>query len=46
MVRQLEAAGIEVKVDSTTYPNVGRFARIHYPEGNPIELWQPMKAAR
>src|SRR5437016_1575905 len=46
MVRQLEAAGIEVKVDPTTYPNVGRFARIHDPEGNPIELWQPMKAAR
>ncbi len=42
MARQLEAAGIEVKVDPTTYPN-GRFARIHDPEGNPIELWQPMK---
>ncbi len=22
-------------------PQVGRFARIHDPEGNPIELWQP-----
>lgn len=22
-------------------PGVGRFARIHDPEGNPIELWQP-----
>jgi predicted enzyme related to lactoylglutathione lyase len=43
MARQLEAAGIAVKVDPTTYPN-GRFARIHDPEGNPIELWQPMKA--
>jgi predicted enzyme related to lactoylglutathione lyase len=42
MSRQLEAAGIAVKVDPTTYPN-GRFARIHDPEGNPIELWQPMK---
>jgi len=46
MVRQLEAAGIEVKVDPTSYPNVGRFALIHDPEGNPIELWQPMKAAK
>jgi glyoxylase I family protein len=46
MARQLEAAGIEVKVDPTTYPNVGRFARIHDPEGNPIELWQPMKTAK
>ena len=46
MVRQLEAAGIEVKVDPTTYANVGRFARIHDPEGNPIELWQPMKTGK
>jgi predicted enzyme related to lactoylglutathione lyase len=22
-------------------PEVGRFARIHDPEGNPIELWEP-----
>jgi glyoxylase I family protein len=44
MAAQLEAAGITVKVDPTTYPN-GRFARIHDPEGNPIELWQPMNAA-
>lgn len=43
MAGQLEAAGIAVKVDPTTYPN-GRFARIHDPEGNPIELWQPMNA--
>jgi len=40
MVAQLRAAGIEVK-DPETYPNVGRFARLHDPEGNPIELWQP-----
>jgi predicted enzyme related to lactoylglutathione lyase len=45
MTRQLEAAGIEVKVDPTTYPN-GRFARIHDPEGNPIELWQPIRLAK
>ncbi len=37
---QLQAAGIAVKIDPETYPN-GRFARIHDPEGNPIELWQP-----
>lgn len=23
-------------------PEVGRFARIHDPEGNPIELWEPV----
>ncbi len=37
---QLKAAGIAVKVDPEEYPN-GRFARIHDPEGNPIELWEP-----
>ena len=40
MVAQLEAAGIEVVVDPERYPN-GRFARLHDPEGNPIELWEP-----
>jgi len=40
MVAQLRTAGIEVKVDSQAYP-YGRFARLHDPEGNPIELWQP-----
>ena len=42
MVAQLRAAGIEVK-DPQEYPNIGRFARLHDPEGNPIELWQPSK---
>jgi predicted enzyme related to lactoylglutathione lyase len=40
MVAQLRAAGIEVK-DSQSFPGVGSFARLHDPEGNPIELWQP-----
>jgi glyoxylase I family protein len=40
MVAQLRTAGIEVKVDPESYPH-GRFARLHDPEGNPIELWQP-----
>jgi predicted enzyme related to lactoylglutathione lyase len=42
MVAQLRAAGIEVK-DPESYPNVGSFTRLHDPEGNPIELWQPAK---
>ena len=42
MQTQLEAAGVEVNVDPETYPN-GRFARIHDPEGNPIELWEPVE---
>ena len=40
MVAQLRAKEIEVRIDPETYPN-GRFARIHDPEGNPVELWQP-----
>ena len=41
MVAQLKAAGAEAKVDPEKYPN-GRFARVHDPEGNPIELWEPV----
>jgi len=40
MTAQLRAAGIEVEVDPQAYPN-GRFAELHDPEGNPIQLWQP-----
>jgi catechol 2,3-dioxygenase-like lactoylglutathione lyase family enzyme len=43
MAAQLQAAGIEVKIDPQSYPN-GRFAHLHDPEGNPIELWQPKVA--
>ncbi|GAB3257941.1 VOC family protein [Chitinimonas naiadis] len=45
MVTQLTTAGITVKVDPEAYPN-GRFARLHDPEGNPIELWEPADPAR
>lgn len=41
LAAQLRAEGVEVKVDPKTYP-YGRFARLHDPEGNAIELWQPM----
>lgn len=40
MAAQLRAAGIEVETNPEAYP-MGRFARIHDPEGNPIELWEP-----
>lgn len=40
MTAQLRAAGIEVEVDPETYPN-GRFALLHDPDGNPIQLWEP-----
>jgi glyoxylase I family protein len=44
MVAQLQKSNIEVKVDPEKYPN-GRFARLHDPEGNPIELWEPASPA-
>ena len=40
MITQLRSAGIEVS-DESTMEGIGRFARIHDPEGNAIELWEP-----
>jgi len=39
MAAQLRAAGIHVG-EIESHPN-GHFARLHDPEGNPIELWEP-----
>jgi len=39
MVAQLTAAGVAVE-EPQHYP-YGSFARLHDPEGNPIELWEP-----
>ncbi|WP_180901054.1 VOC family protein [Martelella soudanensis] len=42
---RLRAAGIEIIRDPAwDMPGVGRFVRIHDPEGNPVELWQPDQA--
>jgi predicted enzyme related to lactoylglutathione lyase len=41
MAAQLRAAGIAVDIDATVYPN-GRFAHLNDPEGNRIELWEPV----
>ena len=41
MVAQLRAAGVEVEVDTEVYPN-GRFAQLRDPEGNAVQLWEPM----
>lgn len=40
MLAQLRSAGIEV-TNQETMDGIGRFARIHDPEGNPLELWEP-----
>ncbi|MBU2167771.1 MAG: VOC family protein [Alphaproteobacteria bacterium] len=42
LIASLKAAGIDVLTKAEwDAPEVGRFARIHDPEGNPIELWEP-----
>jgi predicted enzyme related to lactoylglutathione lyase len=43
MIAQLQAAGIavETRPEEWDTPETGRFARIHDPEGNQIELWEP-----
>ena len=42
LLETLRASGVDVitkpEWDS---PETGRFARVHDPEGNPIELWEP-----
>ena len=44
LLAQLQDSGIEVITKSEwNDPSVGRFARIHDPEGNPIQLWEPVK---
>lgn len=42
MLARLAAAGIAAETRAEwDLPEAGRFARIHDPEGNPIELWEP-----
>jgi len=42
LLEQLHAAGIAIETrDEWDSPETGRFARIHDPEGTPIELWEP-----
>lgn len=42
LTAQLEEAGVTVETRAEwDVPEIGRFARIHDPEGNPIELWEP-----
>lgn len=43
LIAQLRAASIavETRPDEWDTPETGRFGRIHDPEGNQIELWEP-----
>jgi len=44
MLAQLRTAGIEVTREEQM-EGLGCFARIHDPEGNPVELWEPSTSA-
>lgn len=41
MIAQLEEGGLEVITKPEWDSQAGRFARVHDPEGNPVELWEP-----
>jgi hypothetical protein len=42
LIDRLTSKGIAVTTsEEWDHPDLGRFARIHDPEGNPIELWEP-----
>lgn len=45
LIADLEAKGVivEQRAEWNSMPEVGTFARVHDPEGNPIELWEPAK---
>lgn len=45
MIAALGASGIAVETrDEWNSPEVGHFARLHDPEGNAVELWEPPAA--
>lgn len=44
MIEKLTSAGIAVETRAEWDSEVGRFCRIHDPENNPIELWEPAKS--
>lgn len=45
VIADLKGKGVEVEVrdEWNASPEMGKFARVKDPEGNPIELWQPAK---
>lgn len=47
MIAALKAQGIAVETRAEwDTAETGRFARIHDPDGNPIELWEPPAATK
>ena len=45
LMAHLRTMGIEIITKPEWDSQVGRFARIHDPEGNPVELWEPAESA-
>lgn len=47
LITELEGKGVAVEQrdEWNAMPEVGTFARVHDPEGNPIELWEPAQRA-
>ena len=45
LIAELTAESIAVETRAEWNSEIGRFARIHDPEGNPIELWEPAGVA-
>ncbi len=45
LIQELEEKGVvvEQKDEWNSMPEIGTFARVYDPEGNPIELWEPAK---
>jgi predicted enzyme related to lactoylglutathione lyase len=44
-IAALQSEGIDVLTRDEWNSEAGRFARIHDPEGNPVELWEPPRSA-
>lgn len=43
LIAKLTAEGVDVETWAEWDSEVGRFVRIHDPEGNPVELWEPAR---
>lgn len=43
LITELKDKGVpvETREEWNSMPEIGKFARVHDPEGNPVELWQP-----
>ena len=41
LMDKLSSAGIAIETRAEWDSEIGRFARIHDPDGNPVELWEP-----